>query len=72
MARIDGQSVQVVTVSDISNAIMCEKLTLKDNFSQKLAASLCHEVMSPLNSILNVSEILLVQQILDQPGLTKP
>ena len=36
---------------------------LKHNFSQQLIASLCHEVMTPLNCIVNVSEILMMDSL---------
>lgn len=36
-----------------------EKKRIKDNFSQQLTASLAHEKLNPLNSILNVTNILL-------------
>jgi len=32
---------------------------MKHTFSKQLTASLCHEVMTPLNSILNISDFFL-------------
>jgi len=40
---------------------------MQAEFSQKLTASLCHEIMTPLNCIINVSEILLMQSMMLQP-----
>ena len=31
---------------------------MKHTFSKQLTATLCHEVMTPLNSIINISGIL--------------
>lgn len=49
---------QLLVISDITFILMNEKSKIKHNFQQQLTATLSHEQMTPLNSILNVSEIL--------------
>ena len=46
---------QVITLSDITTFAKGQQSLLKQNFSLQLTASLCHEVMNPLNSIVNLS-----------------
>lgn len=58
---IQGTYKQIFVLNDISKIVKSEKTKMKTNFSQQLTASLCHEVMTPLNCIVNVAEILLAE-----------
>lgn len=58
---IQGTYKQIFVLNDISKIVKSEKTKMKTNFSQQLTASLCHEVMTPLNCIVNVADILLAE-----------
>ena len=58
---IHGEARQILMFKDISDIIFKEQNTMQAEFSQKLTASLCHEIMTPLNCIIHVSDILLMQ-----------
>lgn len=47
-----------MVISDITHILRFEKKKLKYNFQQQLTASLAHEQLTPLNSIVNVTQIL--------------
>ena len=64
---VDEKPNQILIVKDISDIIVKERQTMQAEFSQKLTASLCHEIMTPLNCIINVSEILLMQSMMLKP-----
>lgn len=49
---------QLLVISDITYILMNEKSKIKHNFQQQLTASLSHEQMTPLNAILNITDIL--------------
>lgn len=49
---------QLLVISDISRILRYEQKKLQHNFQQQLTASLAHEQLTPLNSIVNVSQIL--------------
>ena len=49
---------QVIMVNDISELVNSQKSKLKGTYSKQLTASLCHEVLTPLNCINNTSTIL--------------
>lgn len=51
---------QALTICDISQSVSKEKISLQQNFSQQLVSSLCHEVMTPMNCIINLSEICIM------------
>ena len=51
----------MITVKDISYILAFEKAKLRSSFQQQLTSSLSHEKLTPLNSILNLSEIVLEQ-----------
>ena len=56
--QVNASYRQVFVISDVSQIISSQKSKLKHNFSKQLTSSLCHETMTPLNCIINVSEIL--------------
>ena len=64
---IAGQARQFLLIKDISDIIDRERIIMQAEFSLKLTASLCHEVMNPLNCIISVSEILLMQSSMPKP-----
>ena len=49
---------QLLVISDITFILQSEKTKVKHNFQQQLTASLSHEQMTPLNAILNITDIL--------------
>lgn len=49
---------QVFLINDISDFLKNQHSKMKSNFSKQLTATLCHEVMTPLNCIINISDIL--------------
>ena len=49
---------QVVLINDISDFLKNQHSKMKSNFTKQLTATLCHEVMTPLNCIINISDIL--------------
>ena len=53
-----GTQSQMVSIKDISYALKNEKEKLRSNFQQQLTMSLSHEQMTPLNSILSLSEVV--------------
>ena len=56
--KINEMVKYVFVVNDISSYLDNQKARLKDNFSKQLTATFCHEVMTPLNCIINISEFL--------------
>lgn len=59
--KLDGKFRQIFLINDISQFFKNQRSKLKHNFSQQLTASLCHEIMTPLNVIINISDMLLLQ-----------
>lgn len=57
--RLSEATRQLLVISDITYILKSEKSKIKHNFQQQLTASLSHEQMTPLNAILNVSDIML-------------
>jgi len=49
---------QLLVISDITFILHSEKSKVQHNFQQQLTASLSHEQMTPLNAILNITDIL--------------
>ena len=58
---VSGQARQIIIVNDITLVIQNMRSIMQAQFSQKLTASLCHEIMTPLNQIINISDILKMQ-----------
>ena len=57
--KIENDFIQMFMVTDLSAIYKNQKSKMKKNFTQQLTASLCHEVMTPLNCIINITDILL-------------
>jgi len=54
--KILERCMQVFVISDITKFQQSQKSKMKHTFSKQLTASLCHEIMTPLNSIINISD----------------
>ena len=57
---VDNRYIQVFVVNDITEHLENEKIKMKHNFSKQLTATLCHEIKTPLNCIINSSDFLLM------------
>jgi len=66
--RLGERQMQVFVVNDISKFRQNERSKMKHNFSKQLTASLCHEISTPLNSIINISDFLLFNLEKDDPA----
>ena len=55
----------MIIITDISKALASEKMKIQYNMQQQLTASLSHEQMTPLNAILNLSEIIISEMKTD-------
>ena len=57
--KVEGSCCKIIAVSDISQIFWREKLVLRKNFQQQLTSSLSHEIITPINVILNLAQLLL-------------
>jgi signal transduction histidine kinase len=55
--QLENESHQLVVMSDISYILRNERSQIKSNFQEQLTATLSHEQLTPLNSIINLSDI---------------
>jgi signal transduction histidine kinase len=55
--QLENEPHQLVVMSDISYILRNERSQIKSNFQEQLTATLSHEQLTPLNSIINLSDI---------------
>lgn len=59
MLRIKKTDYQIVVLKDVSNAFNSQVKSIQNEFQQLLTATLSHEQLTPLNSIVNLVEVLM-------------
>jgi len=56
--EFDKRRLQMVTIRDFSEVLNGQKRQLTHDYEQKMISTLAHEQITPLNSIVNISAML--------------
>ena len=56
--ELNSQSTQILVVHNIDNIIRKENSQMQQHYQSAITATISHEQMNPLNSIINLSQML--------------